>query len=558
VATTPVRPSLAALPTTALLPARQPVRTGPDRVYALLAKPVVGVGAAAVLALALRLPFVAEPAYPDEGGYLLAARSWASAAGPRPDGDVPGHLGGGLYGDLWVDRPPLLMLFWRGIDAAGGIVTARLVACGLVVALVVLAGWAGHLLSGRAGALAASFTAAALASSPALGARAVDGELLSVPWVMASVTFTLLAVRRGGGASHRVTATAGWAVLAGLTAAVALLTKQNFIEGIVFALVLVAGCRLSRSLSPRAAAVVLGGAATGAGLVAAAALWWASTTDAGIAGLWYLLYGFRSDALLVVFTHSLAAPVSRLGVLAAAAVGTGLAIVLVTWVAAAGRMRRSDQTQGPLLAAVGAVLGVGLAGVALGASYWVHYLVGLVPVAAVAAGMLARWARSARPGGEYWSRVRAVGPVGYVVTAAVVAAVVAGLSTYPSRQTEAAVAATLRTAALPADTVFIAYGHPNVVHEAGLSPAYPHLWSLSMRTLDPDLSELRRTLSGPRAPTWVVQWDHIDSWGIDADGRLAAVLRQRYRLAETVCGVQVLLRRDALRAVPDVTARCPG
>ncbi|MDF2966340.1 MAG: hypothetical protein K0Q93_118 [Nocardioidaceae bacterium] len=487
-ATTPVRPSTAPLPGTATLPARQPIRSGPGRVHPLLAKPVVGVGAAGVLALALRLPFVAEPAYPDEGGYLLAARSWASAAGPGPVGDVPGDLGGGLYGDLWVDRPPLLLLFWRAVDAAGGIVTARLVACGLVVALVIFA---------------------------------------------------------------------GWAVLAGLTAALAVVTKQNFSDGVVFALVLVAGSWMSRSLSARTAITVLGGAAVGAGVVATAALWWASTTEAGIAGLWYVLYGFRADAFLVVFTHSLAAPMSRLGILATAAVGTGLAIVLMTWVAAVGRMRRSDPTQLPLLAAVGAMLGVALGAVALGASYWVHYLVGLVPVAALAIGMLAGQARSSRSGGARWPARRPVGLVVCVVTAAVIASVLAGPLTEPSRQTEAAVATTLRTAARPADTVFIAYGHPNVVQEAGVWPAYPYLWSLSMRTLDPHLSELRRTLSGQHAPTWVVQWNDIDSWDIDPDGRVAAILRQRYQPTETVCGVQVLLRRDAVRAVTNVTAHCP-
>ncbi len=36
----------------------------------------LGVLAAAASALALRIPFVGEPAYTDEGGYLLVARQW--------------------------------------------------------------------------------------------------------------------------------------------------------------------------------------------------------------------------------------------------------------------------------------------------------------------------------------------------------------------------------------------------------------------------------------------------------------------------------------------------
>lgn len=45
---------------------------------------VVGASSAVLLARALRLPFVAEPAYPDEGGYLLAARQWAAGTRDPP------------------------------------------------------------------------------------------------------------------------------------------------------------------------------------------------------------------------------------------------------------------------------------------------------------------------------------------------------------------------------------------------------------------------------------------------------------------------------------------
>jgi hypothetical protein len=50
---------------------------------------------AAVLAGLGWLPFVGAPASPDEGGYLLVASQWSR--------------GTSLYGNYWVDRPPLLI-----------------------------------------------------------------------------------------------------------------------------------------------------------------------------------------------------------------------------------------------------------------------------------------------------------------------------------------------------------------------------------------------------------------------------------------------------------------
>ena len=71
-----------------------------------------------------------------------------------------------------------------------------------------------------------------------------------------------------------------------------------------------------------------------------------------------------------------------------------------------------------------------------------------------------------------------------------------------------------------------------------------------MRTLDPDLDELRSVLSGPRAPTWVVAVLPLDSWHIDSDRRLRDLLMQRYRLITPRCGPLVWVRNDVLRSAP--------
>jgi len=100
------------------------------------------------------------------------------------------------------------------------------------------------------------------------------------------------------------------------------------------------------------------------------------------------------------------------------------------------------------------------------------------------------------------------------------------------------------------DTIVSLYGSPELVAASGLSSPYRQLWSLPMRTLDPDQDELRAVLSGDRAPTWVVAVLPLDSWHIDSDRRLRDLLVQRYRLVVPRCGPLVWVRDDVLRARP--------
>ena len=101
------------------------------RLLAASGRPRASSSLAVGLAVLLRLPFLHRLAFPDEAGLLIVAQHW--------------HEGGAnLYGTLFVDRPPLLLLFYQVADALGGIEAARLM--GLVAAAVVVAaaGWIGH------------------------------------------------------------------------------------------------------------------------------------------------------------------------------------------------------------------------------------------------------------------------------------------------------------------------------------------------------------------------------------------------------------------------------
>jgi hypothetical protein len=113
----------------------------------------------------------------------------------------------------------------------------------------------------------------------------------------------------------------------------------------------------------------------------------------------------------------------------------------------------------------------------------------------------------------------------------------------------------LAAAARPGDTAVVAYGHASILETADLPSPYPYLWSVPMRTLDPDQRLLRTTLAGDRAPAWLVEVNDLGSWGIDEGGRLRALVERRYRVVAEVCGNPVWLRQDLNRS-PGAAPRC--
>jgi hypothetical protein len=483
---------------------------------------------ATIAAVALRAPLTGAMAFPDEGGALLVARHW--------------HSGGpGLYGSLFLDRPPLTVLFWRFADALGGIEAGRWLAMGGVVLLVVSAAWAGQLLGGARGARSAAVVAAALAATPILGTQEVDGELLAVPLVMLSCALTLTAARP----RLRPRARVAPAFAAGVVAACALLVKQNFAGGLVFATVLGVVALLTRRWSARTTASVLVPGAVGAGVPMLATVAWAARGP-GSGTLWYTLYGFRADAGDVIATHDMSAPDFRLGMLGLLALASGIVTLLGLY---AWRAHRRVLARDPVTVAILVLAAVEVAGIVLGGSYWPHYLIALVPVSALAAGAMPRI-----PGHRRWVRASLVLVTGSALVTAVVAATPVARS---ARSGESALVGWLGRAHQPGDTGFVAYGHANIVEASGLRPAgYPYLWSLPLRVEDPHLTRLAGTLSGRTRPTWLVEWIDLDAWGIDRQGTLAASVSSYYTLVGRVCGTPVYLRDGDHRALPALPSSC--
>src|SRR5687768_10070160 len=95
-------------------------------------------GLLCLVVVLVRATYVPRPLRNDEGGYLLIARNW--------------HTGGEfLYGDYFVDRPPLLLLLFRLAAVTEWDQAIRVLAIPFAL-LFVLAGWrVGTLLAYAAG-----------------------------------------------------------------------------------------------------------------------------------------------------------------------------------------------------------------------------------------------------------------------------------------------------------------------------------------------------------------------------------------------------------------------
>lgn len=482
------------------------------------------IGLAAVAAFLLRMPGLTRPVRADEAGFTLVARAWE----PMADS---------VYGPFFVDRPPLLIALFRLSDEIGGPLFIRVVGALACAALVVVAAWTARLVAGERAARWTAVCVAAVTSTTVIDAVAVKGELLGLPFVMAACGLSILAVRRRA---------ASYAVLAGLAAGLAPHVKQNLVGGLVFAAVLLLVSGLTRTLPWRHVVRLCAAGLLGAVVPLAATVAWALAAGVDLDTLWYATVTFRADAASAIASGVTTAPAQRAGILVVAALVSGLLVVVGGFVWHARELWSADRA---LVAATGALLLVDTGALVYGGSFWRDYLFPLLPGAALAAALLV--ARP-DPGGR---RMRAaivgmavsclVCLVGWTVVNA------AGLQEFHEHDTGVALA----EAAEPGDTLVVFGGRADLQLASGLPSPYEHLWSLPMRTLDPDLDELSTLVTGPQAPIWLVEWVDFTTWSEAGGTRLRQLVEERYDVHGTGCdGRPVWVQRGVDR--PSVEPDC--
>lgn len=488
---------------------------------ALLSAPVLLTAGVVLATVLVRLRFLTGPLAPDEAGFLMVGGQWAP--------------GTSLYGDYWVDRPPGLVALSGLAHLLGGGVALHLMGTVAAAASVVLAALLGRRLAPahRWSGPACALLAASLLSNPLLAVREVGGEVLALPFLLAGTWMLLTAlVRRSR----------SWAVAAGAAGAAAASIKQNLVDVLVLAVLLAVALVVAHRR--RRAVWLLVWCAAGAGLLTAVVLALSATRGTSPAGIWDAVVLFRVHATEVIASEASSATGRRRGWLVAAFVGTGAPIVLLLLIRLPWRPGRGDPASAYLTwVAAGLLLWEALS-VAAGGSYWLHYLVGVVPglVLVLALGLRRRSAVTV-PGSAPGGSLVTVALVAVVVSAVVGLGVVSVRPT-PRQADEQAVIDYLRVHREEPRTGLVAFGDASLLEAAGLSSPYPYLWSLPVRVRDPGLHLLDRVLRGDSAPAWVVRHgSSLASWGIDA-GRADLLLGRRYTVVFSSGDFQVLARRS--------------
>ncbi len=455
------------------------------------------------------LPFAGRSLSPDEAGYLIVGGQWAE--------------GSSLYGDYWVDRPPVLIAIFQAAEALGGTVPVRLLGALAAVLTVVLSGVLGRLAAPerRSAPQLTAGMAAVCVATPLFGGSVVNGELLGLPFLVAGMAAYVYSTTTRS--SARALA---WSIVAGAAGALGALIKQSLVDVFVLAAVLAFTSGAARRRLPG----LLAGATVATALVVLLA--WARGTVP--ADLWEAVVTFRVDAARELAGDSGNAP-GRLAGLLGALAGSGVPLVVAAF---AWKGRGDPSVQGPWTAPdlrvasyvviVFELLVAGLAG-----SYWLHYLMGLVPGAVLVAAAFAQ-----RPAPV----TRSIG--GALALAGLSGAAVIGwVATHPIDRPEEAAITYLDQHAAEGDTAVVVLGAANVVHDAGLDAPYPYLWSLPARVRDADLSTLDGLLRSPQRPRWVLVAERsVDDWDLDFTKTRAELEADYDRVARA--GKFTIYRRD--------------
>jgi hypothetical protein len=487
------------------------------------------VGALAVAACLGWLPFMARGLSPDEGGLLLVGGQWAP--------------GSSLYGDYWVDRPPVLIGMFAAADGLGGPWALRTLGVVAVVATVLLAGVIGRLHGPGPtwSVVLPAATAAVFVGTPLFGGSVVSAELLALPFVLAGIAAVLASLT----ADDRDSAL-WWAMAAGAAGAAAFMVKQNVVDVFVVVLALVAsGLRPTPDSGRRQSARLrlLGGAACGGLAMTALVLLIAQGRGTSVAELWDAVVVFRGEATGVIMQSGTASTGGRLAGMLVALAFSGAPVIagVLAWVARRGlRSPSADRAAShDLRGAAWALLAWETFVVLVGGSYWLHYLMGLVPGLVLLAAATA--STSAATGPRRSGRTIATA-YGYAACSTLV--VIGWVHAHPIDRPEAPVTSYLNEHARPGDTAVVAFGAANALRTTGLESPYAHLWSLPVRVRDPELHGLADVLAGPDAPTWlVVSGRSLNSWGVDG-AAAKPYLRARYDKAATAGRFTVYHRND--------------
>lgn len=500
---------------------RPPPRApGPSGTRLTWWRPACGIGLCALAGAALRAPFLSAGLLPDEGGYAYVAQRWSRGAR--------------LYDDAWADRPQGLLIAFRlllNIAEEPWAIRLGAVICG--AGITVLLGVIGWQLRGPATGVAAAAIYAIVGVGPRFNGFTFNGELAAALPATAAIAAAL---------AWRSSLRLRWLVVAGLAAGSAVLMKQSGFDGLVVAVVIVMLATKSWTTRRRPFAVLVGSTAVPAA---------ASVIHGWIVGwnnYWFAVAGYRF--------HSSSGRLDPVGLVERAGrffttVDDALRDLgpLVLFALAAlvlGRLR------GEPIAIAAAWIGTAMIGFNLGALYWRHYYVQLVPpltlLAALAVTTLAR-------------RVDRAVAVTFAILPVSLGLIELALTAPERREHLIAhqrqfedhelLATQLRQRSDPDDTVYVLVSEPDLYFLVDRPSRYPYIWGHPVEEIPGALQRLRALLSSPDRPEWLVVYTPPHE--VDSSGRLETIIGRHYQRDRGIESRQARLFRER-----DDAAQPPG
>jgi hypothetical protein len=268
-----------------------------------------------------------------------------------------------------------------------------------------------------------------------------------------------------------------------------------------------------------------------------------------VGAFWNALFGFRAAAASAIVEHPVRHQLHRMDWLGELFVMSGMA--LLSWQLVTASVR--DRSQRRLGLALVMTLAYGLASIALGANWWRHYLLELVPVLSMGAALATRGRGFWIP--RAWS-VRLVTSVA-LASALIVAFADADRGTASAAvDRDVAISSWLARAARPNDTVVLTFGHPNIIEAAGLTTPYRYSWTLPARIKDHHFHTLIHLLDGSSAPTWLIHVASPGSYRRYHSRALTASVAAHYKLFARVCERSVFLHDGLTRRRPPLATGC--
>lgn len=464
-----------------------------------------------LIGLILKLSVISIPLGIDEAGAQLIASHWAST-------------NGSLYGQYWIDRPPVLLVI-HFIAAIFGSIGLRILAAVSSFLTAYLIYKITLLVSDKRSARTSFALAVLLLSSGALGSSFAPGEIFAVLPATASVFLLIKSVKDKYQHSYMF--------FAGLLAAVAILTKQSFIDALVAGSVFLVSGIVWRGATKFSDAIkplliyFCGGA-----IALVTTLLWAATTSVGIKGFVYAVAGFRADALEAL-TKSAVPMSNRFEMLGGVVIGSGIIIVFCASLLGLWALRNTRRIGLTIftwfLACMFGVLG--------GGYYWPHYLIQLIPVLTVLTGV-----------GINAQRVKVRLLLIVLISIPTIMMVDVTQDKIERRNEVKNISAYLQDHAQPKDTLYVMYARANLAYYSKLSSPFPYLWSSMLIAKKDAEPKLQRWLSSSTCPTWIVLWQKPTSFGLDKNGVTRRVLRNNYVKVAKVDGKQILQSNGECRA----------